>query len=221
MGCPAPKIVKNGDGSALMKNPRLIGKIVKAVSSSTSKPLTIKIRKGYDDDCVNAVEIAKIAEENGAAGLAIHGRTREQFYSGNADWDIIKQVKESVNIPIVGNGDITNPEKAKEMLEYTGCDAIMIGRAAQGNPWIFERIVHYLKTGEILPKPSINEKIDIAIKHLHMLIDCKGEYIGIREMRKHLGWYIKGMPKSSEMRVIINGVEDPKRMEELLLSMKQ
>lgn len=221
MGCPAPKIVKNGDGSALMKNPKLIGKIVKSVSSSTSKPLTIKIRKGYDDDCVNAVEIAKIAEENGAAGLAIHGRTREQFYSGNADWDIIKQVKESVNIPIVGNGDITNPEKAKEMLEYTGCDAIMIGRAAQGNPWIFERIVHYLKTGEILPKPSINEKIDIAIKHLHMLIEFKGEYIGIREMRKHLGWYIKGMPKSSEMRVIINGIEDPKKMEELLLSMKQ
>ncbi len=221
MGCPAPKIVKNGDGSALMKNPKLIGNIVKAVSSSTKKPLTIKIRKGFDDDSINALEIAKIVEENGASGLAIHGRTREQFYSGNADWDIIRKVKENVSIPIIGNGDITSPEKAKEMLDYTGCDAIMIGRAAQGNPWIFKRVVHYLETGEILEKPSINEKIDIAINHLHMLVEYKGEYIGIREMRKHLGWYIKGMPKSSEMRVIINGIEDSKKMEDLLLSMKQ
>ncbi len=221
MGCPAPKIVKNGDGSALMKNPKLIGEIVKAVTSNIDKPLTIKIRKGFDDDCVNAVEIAKIAEENGASGLAIHGRTREQFYSGDADWDIIKKVKENVSIPIIGNGDINSPEKAKEILDYTGCDAIMIGRWAQGNPWIFKRIVHYLETGEMLDKPSINEKIDIAIKHLHMLIDYKGEYIGIREMRKHLGWYIKGMPKSAEMRVIINNIEEPQKMEELLLSMKQ
>lgn len=221
MGCPAPKIVKNGDGSALMKNPKLIGEIVKAVSSSTKKPLTIKIRKGFDDDSINALEIAKIAEENGASGIAIHGRTREQFYSGKADWDIIKKIKENVNIFVIGNGDITSPEKAKEMLDYTGCDAIMIGRAAQGNPWIFKRVVHYLETGEILEKPSINEKIDVAINHLHMLVEYKGEYIGIREMRKHLGWYIKGMPKSSEMRVIINGIEDSKKMEELLLSMKQ
>lgn len=221
MGCPAPKIVKNGDGSALMKNPKLIGQIVKAVSSNTKKPLTIKIRKGFDDDCVNAVEIAKIVEENGGSGLAIHGRTREQFYSGTADWDIIRKVKESVSIPIIGNGDITSPEKAKEIFDYTGCDAIMIGRAAQGNPWIFKRVVHYLETGEILEKPSINEKIDVAIKHLHMLVEYKGEYIGIREMRKHLGWYIKGMPKSSEMRVTINSVEDSQKMEDLLLSMKQ
>ncbi len=221
MGCPAPKIVKNGDGSVLMKNPKLIGEIVKAVSSSTKKPLTIKIRKGFDDDSINALEIAKIAEENGASGIAIHGRTREQFYSGKADWDIIKKIKENVNIFVIGNGDITSPEKAKEMLDYTGCDAIMIGRAAQGNPWIFKRVVHYLETGEILEKPSINEKIDVAINHLHMLVEYKGEYIGIREMRKHLGWYIKGMPKSSEMRVIINGIEDSKKMEELLLSMKQ
>ena len=221
MGCPAPKIVKNGDGSALMKNPKLIGEIVKAVTSNIKKPLTIKIRKGFDDDCINAIEIAKIAEENGASGIAIHGRTREQFYSGEADWDIIKKVKESVSIPIIGNGDISSPEKAKEILDYTGCDAIMIGRWAQGNPWIFKRVVHYLETGEILENPSINEKIDIAIKHLYMLIEHKGEYIGIREMRKHLGWYIKGMPKSSEMRVIINGVEEPKKMEDLLLSMKQ
>ncbi len=221
MGCPAPKITKNGDGSALMKNPKLIGEIVNAVTSNTSKPLTIKIRKGFDDNCINAVEIAKIAEENGASGLAIHGRTREQFYAGNADWDIIKKVKESVNIPIIGNGDITSPQKAKEMLDYTGCDAIMIGRAAQGNPWIFKRITHYLQTGELLEKPSINEKIDVSIKHLKMLIQYKGEYIGVREMRKHLGWYIKGMPKSAEMRVKINSIEDPKEMEALLISMKQ
>lgn len=221
MGCPAPKITKNGDGSALMKNPKLIGEIVKAVTSNTSKPLTIKIRKGFDDNCINAVEIAKIAEENGASGLAIHGRTREQFYAGNADWDIIKKVKESVNIPIIGNGDITSPQKAKEMLDYTGCDAIMIGRAAQGNPWIFKRITHYLQTGELLEKPSINEKIDVSIKHLKMLIQYKGEYIGVREMRKHLGWYIKGMPKSAEMRVKINSIEDPKEMEALLIRMKQ
>lgn len=221
MGCPAPKIVKNGDGSALMKNPKLIGEIVKAVSSNTKKPLTIKIRKGFDDNCINAVEIAKIVEENGGAGIAIHGRTREQFYSGKADWDIIKKVKESVNIPVIGNGDITSPQKAKEMFDYTGCDAIMIGRASQGAPWIFKNIVHYLNTGELLDKPSINEKIDIAIKHLHMLVQYKGEYIGIREMRKHLGWYIKGMPKSAEMRVIINGIEQVEKMEDLLISMKQ
>lgn len=221
MGCPAPKIVKNGDGSALMKNPKLIGQIVKSVSSNTKKPLTIKIRKGFDDNCINAVEIAKIVEENGGAGIAIHGRTREQFYSGKADWDIIKKVKESVTIPVIGNGDITSPQKAKEILDYTGCDAIMIGRASQGAPWIFKNVVHYLNTGELLDKPSINEKIDIAIKHLHMLVQYKGEYIGIREMRKHLGWYIKGMPKSSEMRVIINGIEKVEKMEHLLISMKQ
>ena len=220
MGCPAPKITKNGDGSALMKDPKLIGNIVKKVSSSIKKPLTIKIRKGFDDDSINAVEIAKIVEENGGAGIAIHGRTREQFYSGVADWEIIKKVKENVTIPVIGNGDISSPEKAKEILDYTGCDAIMIGRWAQGNPWIFKRIVHYLDKGEILPEPSINEKLDIAIKHLHMLVEYKGEYVGVREMRKHLGWYIKGMPKSSEMRVIINNTENVQDMENLLINMK-
>ncbi|MDE6182194.1 MAG: tRNA dihydrouridine synthase DusB, partial [Eubacteriales bacterium] len=208
MGCPAPKIFKNGDGSALLGNPKLLGEIVKSVSSNTSKPLTIKIRKGIDDNCVNAVEIAKIAEENGAKGIAIHGRTREQFYSGEADWDIIRKVKENVSITVIGNGDVTSPKKAKELLDYTGCDAIMIGRASQGNPWIFNRTVHYLETGEILPPPTIEEKIKVSLKHLKMLVEAKGEHIGIREMRKHLGWYIKGMPKSAEMRVIINKTEN-------------
>lgn len=221
MGCPAPKIVKNGDGSALMKNPKLIGEIVKTVSSSIEKPLTIKIRKGFDDQHLNALEVAKIAQENGAKAITIHGRTREQFYSGEADWDIIKILKENLDIPVIGNGDIISPEKAKQMIDYTGCDGIMIARAAQGNPWIFKRIVHYLKTGELLPKPTINEKIDLSIRHLKLLVENKGEYIGVREMRKHLGWYIKGMPKSSEIRVVINKIEESKEMENLLLSMRQ
>ena len=216
MGCPAPKIFKNGDGSALMKNPKLIGKIVKAISSNISKPLTIKIRKGIDDNSINAVEIAKIAEDNGAKAIAIHGRTREQFYSGEADWDIIKKIKENISIPVIGNGDITSPKKAKELLDYTGCDAIMIGRASQGNPWIFKNTVHYIKTGELLPLPTIEEKIKVSLKHLKMLVEFKGEHIGIREMRKHLGWYIKGMPKSSEMRVIINKIETYEEMKNLL-----
>lgn len=216
MGCPAPKIFKNGDGSALMKNPKLIGEIVKKVSQNTSKPLTIKIRKGIDDNSINALEIAKIAEENGAKGITIHGRTREQYYSGNADWDIIKKIKENVSITVIGNGDITSPEKAKEMLEYTGCDAIMIGRASQGNPWIFKRIIKYLENGEILSEPSIKEKFETALNHLKMLIENKGEYVAIREMRKHLGWYIKGMPNSSAMRVNINKIETFKEMEHLL-----
>jgi len=218
MGCPAPKIIKNGEGCALMKNPKLIGEIVKKVSLSTSKPVTIKIRKGFDENCINAVEIAKIAEDNGAAAVTIHGRTREQYYSGLADWDIIKKAKESVSIPIIGNGDVTCPERAKQLFDYTGCDAIMIGRAAQGNPWIFKRVIHYLKTGEILPQPNINEKINTAVKHLNMLIDYKGEYIGVREMRKHLGWYTKGLRNSAALRVMINKTESKEEMEKLILS---
>lgn len=216
MGCPAPKIIKNGEGCALMKNPKLIGDIIKSVSSSISKPLTIKIRKGFDDNSTNAVEISKIAEENGAAAISVHGRTREQYYSGTADWDIISQVKQAVSIPVIGNGDIDSPQKAKRMLEQTGCDALMIARGAQGNPWIFKRTIHYINTGELLPEPTVQEKIQMIICHSKMLIDFKGEYIGIREMRKHMSWYTKGLTGSSELRAKINDMENINSMIELL-----
>jgi len=216
MGCPAPKIVKNGEGSALMKNPKLIGQIVKAVSGSIKKPLTIKIRKGFDENCLNALEVAQIAEENGAAAVAVHGRTREQYYSGAADWEIIKQIKEKLTIPVIGNGDVNSPQKAKEMFEYTGCDAIMIGRAAQGNPWIFGSVINYIKTGEILPEPSAEERVNTIIRHCKMLIEFKGEYIGIREMRKHVAWYTKGLPNSAEFRVKVNYAQTLAELEELL-----
>ncbi len=219
MGCPAPKIVKNGEGSALMKNPKLIGQIVKAVSSAIEKPLTIKIRKGFDENCLNALEIAQIAEENGAAAVAVHGRTREQYYSGTADWEIIRQIKEKLTIPVIGNGDVNSPQKAKEMFEQTGCDAIMIGRAAQGNPWIFSSVLHYLQTGDILPEPTIQEKVNTILRHCKMLIDFKGEYIGIREMRKHVAWYTKGLPNSAEFRVKVNYAQTLAEMEELLKEM--
>lgn len=218
MGCPAPKIVKNNEGSALMRNPELIGKIVKKVSLSTDKPVTIKIRKGFDDSLINAVEVAQIAEFNGAKAITVHGRTREQYYSGNADWDIIKKVKENVKIPVIGNGDITEPQTAKKMFEYTNCDAVMIGRAAQGNPWIFKRTLHYINTGELLEEPSLQEKVNTALKHLYMLIEYKGEYTGIREMRKHLGWYIKGIENSAQMRVLINKAETKEEIKDILYS---
>lgn len=212
MGCPAPKIVKNGEGSALMKEPKKIGEIVKSVSSSVNKPVTIKIRRGFDENYLNALEVAKVAEANGAAAIAIHGRTREQYYSGHADWEIIKQIKDNVRIPVIGNGDVDTPQKAKAMFEQTGCDAIMVGRAAQGNPWIFEQINHYLKTGELLPSPTASEKIQMAIRHAHMLVEFKGEYIGIREMRKHIAWYTKGLLNSSNLRNEINLVDSLDKM---------
>ncbi len=216
MGCPAPKIVKNGEGSALTKNPKLVGEIVKAMVTAQKKPVTIKFRKGFDEKHINAVEIAKIAEQNGAAAVAVHGRTREQYYSGKADWDIIKAVKEAVSIPVIGNGDVFTPQDAKNMLEYTKCDAIMIGRAAQGNPWIFQRINHYINTGEMLPEITPEQKVEKALRHARMLIEYKGEYIGVREMRKHISWYMKGIKGAAELREKINRANSYNEIEQLL-----
>lgn len=200
MGCPTPKITKNGEGSALMLKPELVGKIVKAVSEASIKPVTVKIRKGWDDEHVNAVEIARIAEANGASAVAVHGRTREQFYSGKADWSIIGQVKQSVSIPVIGNGDIFAPQDAAAMLAQTGCDAVMVGRGAQGNPWIFSRILHYLETGELQPIPGIRERTDMIIRHMNALAELKGEHMGVCEMRKHIAWYIKGLKNSTYVK---------------------
>ncbi len=200
MGCPTPKIVKNGEGSALMRKPELAFEIIAEVVKHVQIPVTIKIRKGWDDSSVNAVEMALLAEKAGAQAIAVHGRTREQFYAGNADWDIIKQVKRNVRIPVIGNGDIKSPEDAKQMMEYTNCDAIMVGRAAQGNPWLIQRIVTYLTEGIILKQPDFGERRAMLLRHLDMLLELKGEYIGIREMRRHAVWYIKGLPFAAEIR---------------------
>lgn len=207
MGCPAPKVIKNGDGSALMKNLKLAEEVLKSVVKNSKKPVTLKIRKGWDDNNINAVEIAKIAEASGISALAIHGRTREQYYSGKADWDIIAKIKESINIPVIGNGDVFEVEDAINMINKTNCDAIMIGRGAQGNPWIFKRINYYMKTGEILPEPTGEEKINTALKHLKLAIDEHGEYVAVREMRKHIAWYLKGLRGSARLRDEINKIE--------------
>lgn len=212
MGCPAPKVIKNGDGSALMRNPKLAAEVLTAVVKNSEKPVTLKIRKGWDDESVNAVEIAKIAEECGISALAIHGRTREQFYSGKADWDIIAEIKQAINIPVIGNGDVFEVEDAVNMLEKTKCDAIMIGRGAQGNPWIFNRINHYMKTGEILPEPTLEEKITTAIRHMNLAVAEHGDYVAVREMRKHIGWYLKGLKNSAKYRDQINKITDYKEV---------
>ena len=213
MGCPVPKIVNNGEGSALMKDPKLVREIVTKVSHSVSKPVTVKIRKGFDDEHVNAVEIAKIAEDSGAAAIAVHGRTRQQYYEGKADWEIIAKVKESISIPVIGNGDIVDGPSAKRMLEETGVDGFMIGRAARGNPWIFKEIPYFLETGKVMPRPSTEELVDVMKEHALMLKDIKGEYTAVREMRKHIGWYTAGLHNSAAMRRDVNTKES---MEELL-----
>ena len=216
MGCPVPKIVNNGEGSALMKNPRLAGEIIEKTARAVKKPVTVKIRKGFDDNHVNAVEMAKIAEASGAAAIAVHGRTREQYYSGKADWDIIRQVKEAVSIPVIGNGDLLTAEDVIAMYEQTGCDGFMIARGAQGNPWIFKQILHYFETGEHLRKPSFTEVKEMILRHAKMMQEYKGEYIGMREIRKHAAWYTAGYPNSAKLRVLINEVETYDELEACL-----
>lgn len=216
MGCPVPKIVNNGEGSALMKNPLLIGKIVEKMSKSISIPLTIKIRSGWDDDHINAPEIAHIAEECGAAAVAVHGRTRQQYYQGTADWDVIAWVKQACSIPVIGNGDIRTPQDIIRMREQTGCDAFMIGRAARGNPWIFRDMKYYMTHGCLPEKPDIHEVKNMILKHARLMVAFKGEYTGIHEMRKHVAWYSAGLYDSARIRKLVNEVESYEQLLELM-----
>lgn len=216
MGCPVPKIVKNGEGSALMKNPKLVHEIVEKTVKAIRKPVTVKIRKGFDDTCINAVEIAKIIEDAGAAAVAVHGRTREQYYSGKADWDIIRRVKEAVNIPVIGNGDVVSGESALAMQRETGCDGVMIGRGAQGNPWIFSELLAFEKTGIMPQRPDVEAVKQMMLRHARLQLQYKGEYLGIREMRKHVAWYTSGLPNSAKLRSEINMVESYQELEQLL-----
>ena len=216
MGCPVPKIVKNGEGSALMKNPKLVYEIVRKTARAIQKPVAVKIRKGFDDTCINAVEIAKIIEDAGGKAVAVHGRTREQYYSGKADWDIIRQVKEAVSIPVIGNGDVVSGESAIAIQKETGCDGVMIGRGAQGNPWIFSELLEYERTGKMPLRPSVEAIKKMMIRHAQLQMQYKGEYLGIREMRKHVSWYTSGLPNSAKLRDEINRVESYEELEQLL-----
>lgn len=216
MGCPVPKVVNNHEGSALMRDPDLAFRILSAMAKKLHKPLTVKFRKGFNDDSINAPEFAKMAEQAGVAAVAVHGRTREEYYRGKADWEIIRKVKEAVSIPVFGNGDIFQPEDAKKMMDETGCDGVMIARGAKGNPWIFKRVVHYLEHGELLPEPTREEVLAMIRRQAKMMVDVKGEYIAIREMRKHVSWYTAGIPNSAQLRNDINMVETLDGLLELL-----
>ncbi len=216
MGCPVPKVVNNGEGSALMKNPKRVGEIVSAVVKAVKKPVTVKIRSGFDAEHINAVEIAKIIEDSGAGAVAVHGRTREQFYAGAADWEVIAKVKNAVSIPVIGNGDITDGASAAKILHDTGCDGIMIGRAARGNPWIFREITSYLENGTLPEPPSKEERKETMLRHAKLQMQYKGEYTGVREMRKHISWYTAGMPRSAKLRDAVNAVENFAALEELI-----
>ena len=216
MGCPVPKVVGNVEGSALLREPKLVAEIVEAVVRAIDKPVTVKIRKGFDETHVNAVEIAKIVEDAGASAVMVHGRTREQYYAGEADWEIIAKVKESVSIPVVGNGDVTDGASAERMLTQTGCDGVMVGRAARGNPWIFRQITTYLKDGTLMPRPYMEEIKETILRHAQMQLACKGEYTGMREMRKHVSWYTTGVPGSAKIRQRVNMAESVEELRELV-----
>lgn len=216
MGCPVPKVVNNGEGSALMKDPDLIGSIVEAMVKAVHKPVTVKIRSGFDSDSINAVEVAKVAEQAGAAAIGVHGRTRDQYYSGKADWQIIRQVKEAVNIPVLGNGDIFTAQDAKRMFDETGCDGVLVARGAQGNPWIFNEIVTYMATGQVPSRPEPEELVAMILRHKEALIEEKGSFVAMREMRKHTSWYTKGLKNATDIRREINGIEDSETFDALI-----